>query len=252
MQGSDLQANLTLYTDFQLNFFANRDIIKGITLNGENLEATEFEGDDKYTIKNITPDVAAENLQFYVYVLDGGKEYILPLTYSILKYSEQIMKTSDADAKALVSAAMAYVKAAYVFTEKAAPEFTGVEITAAENNESAVTNLTSAIKGAQLNLDSGFKLRFNLKSEYSGPLVVNGATYTVNNGKVGELAYVEVNLRAYQLVNPVTVSDGKTTATYGIANYAKSSVVTADANLKALADALYTYATYANAYKAGN
>lgn len=248
-----VMVNLTLYTDFDINFFTTA-AVKGVYHKGAPIEAENYEGGKKYVVEGISPDTAADDIDLIFVIEVDGKDYYLRLTYSVLKYSSAVVKDSDISllGKQLVSAAMEYIKSAYAYTGKTVPEFEGVEVKPSVNNAEAVTYLTDAIKGVQMKLDEGFRLRFNIKPEYSGKLTVGSTTYEVLNGQVGELTYVEVEVRAYKLVDSITVSDGTNTASYGLANYAKSSVVSSDAKLKAMVDALYTFCTYASEYKTSN
>ena len=241
----NFSANLTLFTDFKLNFFANGEVVDALYLNGIALESVDFEGKDKYVI-DIPIYKAAEQLAITVSVKVGEEQHLYRTTYSVLKYANQIVSGNyAADAKELISAAMAYVQQAYIVTGAAAPEFEGVTVKARENDKTTVEYLTSAISGAQLNLDSGFRFRFNLKSDYTGTLVIGNSSFEVSEGKVGELTYVEVNLRAYQLADEFSVTAGGESVTYSLAAYAKS--VNDD-----LVNALYTYCVIAGEYKANN
>jgi predicted heme/steroid binding protein len=249
-----VMVNLTLYTDFNINFFTTA-AVKGVYHKGAPIEAENYEDGKKYVVEGISPDTAADDIDLIFVIEVDGKDYYLRLTYSVLKYSKTVVKAGSEVSlagKQLVSAAMEYIKSAYAYTGKTVPEFDGVEVKPSVNNAEAVTYLTDAIKSVQMVLDEGFRLRFNIKPEYSGKLTVGSTTYDVVNGQVGELTYVEVEVRAYKLVDSITVSDGTHTASYGLANYAKSSVVSSDAKLKAMVDALYTFSVYASEYKMSN
>jgi hypothetical protein len=125
LESGDLRANLTLYTDFQLNIFTRPGVIGEIMVNGEAAEYTEFEGRNKYSIRDITPNTAADNIVITVTATVDGVTYTFDIEYSVLSYAKSVIAsgTIDAEAKKLVSAAMAYVKAAYVYSEKSAREF---------------------------------------------------------------------------------------------------------------------------------
>ena len=253
LKSGDLQANLTLYTDFQLNIFTRPGVIGEIMVNGEAAEYTEFEGRNKYSIRDITPNTAADNIVITVTATVDGVTYTFDIEYSVLSYAKSVIAsaTIDTDAKKLVSAAMAYVKAAYVYTEKSAPEFEGVAFDAYIADADKPT-MPDAIRGAQLDLASGFKLRFNITAGYTGNVVVNGVSYEVENGAYNGITYFEVDMRAYALYDtPVVISSNGVTGNYYLENY----VVYANGiggTLADLANALYTYAAYANSYKAAN
>ena len=112
--------------------------------------------------------------------------------------------------------------------------------------------MPEAIKSAQLDLASGFKLRFNIAAGYTGAIVVDGVTYDVVDGAYNGITYFEVDMRAYALYNTaVEITADGVTGSYALVNY----VVFANGvggDLADLANALYTYAAYANSYKASN
>ena len=239
-------ANLTLYTDFVMNFFADTSVIGGLVANGNVVEAGKYQNKAKYEIP-VSVTKAADDIFLLVGINVGEEVHYYPATYSVLAYSNQIVGgTFNDDAKQLVSAAMAYVSEAYKVAGKAEFEFNGVALPTVDNTAVAVDSINAAISGAQLDLNSGFKLRFNLDSDYSGDLYVADAKYEVVDGKVGTLTYVEVELRAYQLADAVAISlDNQTVVYYGVANYAKA--VNND-----LVNALYTYCAIAKTYRQNN
>ena len=245
--GSDLQANLTLYSNFELNFFA-QGIVKGIYNNGVAITAEEKQvtGRDKYVIA-VPVNEAADELDLLIKVAVGEETHIYPATYSVLDYANQIIDgTYAADAKELITAAMNYANAAYAASSKAAFEFSGVALPTVENTNATVESINAAISGAQLDLGSGFKFRFNLKSDFNGTLAIGENSWEVVDGKFGELTYVEVDLRAYELADALAISiDGGEVVYYGIGNYAKA--VNND-----LVNALYTYCQIAKSYKAAH
>ena len=249
----DFTANLTLYTNFNLNFFANAEVIKGLYANGVQIESVIKAGKTAYVLE-VPVDEAADNIALTVVILVDGETYLYNLNYSIVTYANQIMEGEYSEAsKLLVSAAINYVQQAYWYTEKGYVDFIYADnFMPVENNADAIETIGNAISGVQLDLATGYKLRFNLNSAYTGTLTVGDATYEVVQGKVGELAYVEANLRAYELAGDVVITDATGNYTYSLANYAKSDVVVNDYNLSELANALYTFASYAAAYKASN
>ncbi len=253
VKGDNLQANLTLYTDLQLNIFANPGAVTSITKDGSALEKIDYNGKEKYTVKGITPDTAADAINLIIYVTEGESDYIIPVSYSILTYSERVIAFGDDEnAKKLVSSVMAYVKAAYAYAGKDAPAFEGVAFDSFTVSAKEAT-VPAAIKGAQLDLASGFKLRFNIAEGYEGTIVVNGTSYEVVNGAYNGITYFEVNMRAYALYNtPVVITADGVTGEYSLANYVAFANVSGNAKLATLANALYDYAAYANAYKAAN
>lgn len=252
-----LQANLTLYTDFSLNIYAN-STISSIKYNGALLEHVAQDGVKVYTINGITPNTAAEALNFTVYTTVDGITYEIPLSYSVLDYANAVIGSSTINdaGKKLVSAAMAYVQAAYTYTGKEAPEFKGVAFDEAVAPTVADITLPSSIGGVKLALDTGFKLRFTLKEGANADLTVAGSTYEVRDGLVGNANYIDVELRAYALYNSaITISDGTVTGNYVFASYVNyvNGLKGEEYNtLKDFINALYTFTYYAREYKNAN
>ena len=249
-----LQANLTLYTDFQLNLFADPTLISGIYMNGEAITGTASGSMMRYSIPGISAANAADAIELVVYIKSGDVTYKVPVSYSVLAYANKVMATESISTlgKQLVTSAMEYVKAAYVYEGKTAPAFTGVALTAATAPATTAPALPELIAGARLSLGENLKLRFTLAEGKSGNLTVGDASYVVENGKVGELGYVEVDMRAYLFYDAeIVVSDGTTTGTYTLAHYVNA--VKGDVNstevLETLVDAFYTYTKYASEYK---
>ena len=249
----DFTANLTLYSDFTINFFANSDKIKEVQLNGNTLSGEAYGDSTKYTIPDIAPYSAANDLSFTVIIENNGITYKVPLAYSILKYANTVIAGNYTDAdKQLVSAVMAYIVSAYEYTDNTAPEFSGVEYSSAEIGEAEAFS-HEAISSVQLSLGSGVKVRFNLKSDYYGKLIVGDTVYEIDKdapGTVGAVNYVTVNLRAYELYNNgIEVSDASGTSVYTLANYVEFANNYGDAKLTALIDALVDYSYYASESK---
>ncbi len=251
----DLQANLTLFTDFKVNFFTNPDKIVAIyNLDRAALEGIEFQGKVKYTSRYNVHEAADDKI-YFIAIADGDSVVYVRLDYSVLAYAEALMASNSSDdSKVLVSAAMAYVSAAYTYADKIAPSFSGVDYEKLDLPENiADSNLTSAIKGVQLDLDSGFKLRFNIAEDYNGTLAVNGVSYEVVNGAYNGITYVNVELRAFELLDAsIEIVAGEQTGAYSILNYIDFAVNSDDQNLIDLGYAIFDYIYYAKDYKANH
>ena len=251
----DFTANLTLFTSFNLNFFANPEKISGVYYNGELLTAIDFEGRVKYTLSDIAPNTAAQSLEFTVGIIKDGVIYKVPISYSVFAYAKQVVEGEYSTlAKQLALSAVKYVQAAYVYCGNAAPEFeaNGGVITNSDTTAEAVTSLTAAVDSVQLNLKESPYIRFNLKSGYTGTLKINDSSFEIEDGKLGEFTYVEIAVRAKDLTSDFTVEAGGVTASYNLKNYRNSKAVMADESLAALVDALYTYGSYAKEYSLNN
>ena len=254
VNSGDLKANLTLYTDFNLNFFVNPEVITSVIYNGEALESVPYGDMLKYTLVGIAPNVAADDLKFTVTVKSGEDTCYMSLTYSVLKYANAIEAGAfTTEEKQFINAVMNYVKAAYAYTGNAEPEFVGTEYTIDRVAEAPA--LPSAIAGASYDLTENFKLRFKLAGDFTGTLKIADYTFEVENGKVGGVDYVTIELRAYELykgVQVITVTDeGTEVGTYNIGNYLNFANG-AESNLKGLIEALYDYSKFAYDYKYAN
>ena len=249
----DLQANLTLFTDFKVNFYLKGEALAMYNLNGSAMESEVYEGKTKYTAR-FNAHEAADSQAFLVEVNKGEDTYYLVLNYSVAKYATALNSAEvSVDSKKLLSAAMTYVSAAYEYAGKTAPSFAGYAYDEVECDEAPESNLTSAISGVQLNLDSGFKLRFNIAEGYTGTLVVNGVSYEVIDGAYNDITYVNVELRAFELYDAVIeIAAGDETGAYSLANYYVFAMESEDDALISLAYYLYNYCYYANQYVANH
>ncbi len=255
IEDGDFEANLTLFTDFNLNFFAKPGVITAVYMNGSPMTAQEYMGLNKYSVTGIAPNAAAEAIEFTVWVVKDGVTYKVPLTYSVYEYAKQVINDAAlSSSHQLVLSAVKYIQAAYEYCGKAVPEFdsNGVSIVPQDTTAEAVTSLTAAVRSVQLNLKESAYIRFNLKSEYTGTLKINGVSYNVKAGLVGELDYVEVKIRASALTDSIIVEADGVPVKYDLKNYRNSEKVLADENLGNLVDALYTYGYYAKQYKQNN
>ncbi|MBQ7363588.1 MAG: polysaccharide deacetylase family protein [Clostridia bacterium] len=256
--GSALQVNLTLSANFNLNFFADRSVILGITADGIELSPVEWEGKDKYTVE-FPAHKAADAVTFEVTVLSDGITQTLTLDYSVLAYVEKLMASEYSDeSKLLGKAAIAYVKEAYSYANATAPtELTdfstdGVVTRAASGS---IDNLTSAVRAVNLSISSDVKILLHIAEGYTGRVTVEGITYNVTGGlvegKEGETIIAIGYIKAKDLFNKeVTVSaqsegsDTVETAVFTLSSYVAEDTSTC----RPLLDALYTYCAYAYDY----
>ena len=257
VSSGDLQANLTLYTDFNLNFFVNPEVITSILYNGEALTSEELDGVIKYVLAGIAPNVAADDLTFDVTVKYGEEYCFVTLNYSVLAYANAVMAQYEDGSfnEQFISAVMNYVKAAYAYTGKTAPEFEGTEYT--PNRVAEAPALPSAIAGASYDLTENFKLRFTLAGDFTGTLKIADYSFEVENGKVGGVNYVTIELRAYELykgVNVTTVTEegAVENGTYDLGNYLYFANSSENQALIDLVNALYDYSMFAAGFKKAN
>ena len=268
--------NLTLYTDFNVNFIVRYENIDYVKVNGIKKSLTgarQPDGSYVISVKSVAANLLAENITVEVGYDDG---YSVEFTKSVVDYASAIIDGQYNDlTKALVASSMNYVLTAYEYAQtvdaeaKDTPEKllqlvasdkfseylpTDVTLTGSENRG----NAQLAIASAQLNLTSKLKFRFNLNESYSGTLIINGKSYTVTDGKVGanELTYVELDVNAFALYGGVITIGGESSdgtaisGAYSLATYVGNVFNTANEKTKSLLSALVTYTSCANDYKA--
>ena len=271
-----LSWNLTLYTDFDVNFFLGTKGINSVKINGTeyDLDTLEVVG-GKYviTLASVPANRACEPISVEVGYGDG---YTVSHTKSLADYASAIFTShNSAGSKVLIATAMKYIDSAYTYARSVNAEApaTPADLTALLASESYLKyaptenvtldnvmelgNASLAIESAQLDLASQLKFRFNLRSGYNGTLTVNGQSYTVENGRDAATghSYVNLNIRAYALTSGTvtlggvaedgTVISGK----YSLATYINGVVGTATDSTKALLAALSNYVSNASAYK---
>ncbi len=247
----ELGTNLTLFTDFNLNLFAGENIL-GIYRDGAPLSSMLWEGKDKYTI-TFPAHAAADTVALEVLVQSGNVTYKLPLNCSVLEYAKKLIASDKSEeSKTLAKAAVAYINEAYLVKGNAVPaaltEFVTNNTVVRSSAVGTLGGLTDAVAGAQFYLDSGANLVLNLAANCNGTVKVNGTSYEVKNGVLSDgSTCIKINLKVKNLMKPVTVEYNGASADFTLAGYVNSASVQGS-NYKALVEALYTYAYYANAY----
>ncbi len=245
--GNNLQVNLTLMTNFDLNFFANPEAVLGVYCNGELLASIVWENSVKYTA-SFAAHEAADAREFEVWVKSGDVTYKIPLNYSVLTYAEDLVADGEKsnESKALAKAAIAYVKEAYAVAGIALPEeLAAFNSTVAEKSAGEAQlpeTLTKAILSVQFKLESSVNLVLKIADTYNGTVTVNSVVYEVSAGDV-----LNIPLRAKELAGDINVTAGTESATLTLAGYVNSDAVQGS-NMEALVEALYTYAAYAKEY----
>lgn len=256
LNAGDITANLTLFVDFKVNFFTNSEkILAMYNADKSEIAGSVFGGKTKYTARFAAHE-AADDKTFIVAVQDGDRIVYANLNYSVAKYASALYAADvSEDAKLLVSTAMNYVAEAYTYAGKSTDNIEVRDLANYEWSESTTTaNLTSAIKSVQLDLGSGFKLRFNVADDYSGTLVIDGVTYEVVDGNFNGIDYVNVELRAFELYDAVIeIIAGEEVGEYSLADYCDfAENESGDDDLGYLINALYDYCAIAAEYKANH
>ena len=267
-----LKWNLSLYTDFDINFYLATDGIDYVRINGEALVLSDLAvADGKYifNVKSVSPDKVAE--EFTLDIGYGGR-YSVSYTLSIVDYATEVFNSNNTDAtKRLVASAIGYVYSTYVYVGGASSVPTALsELLASDNYLSYLPaidltigegadmgNIATAIRSAQLDLDNRIRVRFNIKDGFSGTIILGGETYNVVdgiNGRIG-MGYIDVELDAFSLLDSEilvsgTSSDGGAIyGSYSFKNYILALKGTLAQDAEDLIDAIAVYSLSASEFK---
>ncbi|MBQ7363502.1 MAG: hypothetical protein IJW48_03510, partial [Clostridia bacterium] len=178
--GNALRVNLSLFTDFNVNFFANGGV-EGILRDGTALTATTYvDGEnsyDKYVI-TLNAHEAADAVSLVVLYNDGEKTFYLPLEYSVLTYANKLVATDGVSAEAvtLAKAAVAYIKEAYYIANADVESYTlpadlaafDSAVTPADAGTAELTTLTEAVASVRFELESSVNLVLTIANDYNG------------------------------------------------------------------------------------
>lgn len=261
-----LKVNMSLHTDFNLNFFIENIGDMTFKIDGETVQpdTTAMSGYYKVSKNDINPATA-------------GKAVVLEVTYggvtvrksiSPIDYARKYLASGSTDAAAneMIINIVKYVEAAYVYVGNHANEnaldYSRVlnlyneykdlaSVAVVDRQGVDMSNVTDAISGAQLNLKESPRFRFNLKSSYTGDVVINGKTYKVTDGTFNGKTFIEITLKAYDMLDSLTITTAKGSATYCLANYYYYEAVQHGA-LSNLLNALFAYCETASIYNAAN
>ncbi len=270
--GAVIKANITLESVFGIQFFIPKDTtITSITIGGVTYNVSELTNTVVYdgveyllvTVEDILPSNAAEVIDIVIVYTEGELVNTLASGYSVLDYVKTVL-SSDISfyVKEMLVAATEYIAASYQYSAKTNIELDALrqsvtylanlkENATAEDDDTSMSAVESAFKGAALDLGATNRIRFNLNEAFSGTVSLGGTTYEVVSGKVGELTYIDLELAAYEMYNTVIeVTVGGATGTYSLAKYTYNTMNNDGATdlAKALVSAFYTYTKYANVY----
>ena len=276
-----IKSTLTLYSDFTVNFYIpiEGNVIDLVIINGESYPINEdsyvFTDSGvsyyKLSVKNIAADKAAENIEL-TFSSDGFEEN---KTFSVIKYCELLL--SDGRYKnsyALAASVVNYISAAYDYTGATKPEILTSMLQSdtyllylpepmpASDSTTNIGNIDVALHGAQLDLGSSLKFRFNIQNseetKFTGTIVINGIKYTVQDGMCDGYDYIMVEMRAFDMYDPekyITISGTSSDGTEFSGSYDLRAYIQncdkSDEKLSALMSALYTYCTESYSFKYG-
>lgn len=268
----DLKANLLLESDFTVQFLVPEGSnIISVEIGGVVYTVSEVSDTLLYdgttfkliAVSGILPGEAADAIELKIVYTEDGVTHTANATYSVLNYVNTLLNTDYSRyIKAMAVAAVEYIAETYDYLGKAEPAaLTALmessnykanvpESVAAVGGSTDFGNASTVLEKANLDLGATMKLRFTIKAGYTGTLTVGDAQYTVNNGMVGDVNYIELELAAHELFDKVieVKADG-VSGTYCLAEYA-AYIATSSESLddKALVSAFYTYCAYADAY----
>lgn len=272
-----LKINMSLQSDFNLNFYVEKKNGMSFQLNGEsisvdNSNVVTIDGVSYYKIamKGISPATAGQTVTLTVNY--GGSSISKSVT-AIQYLSAAISAQSKGSAarKMLVNI-VKYIDSAYAFSGndvKRSTEYKAVKnlyntykaeatVAVVDRANADTANVNSAIKSAQFYLGDTTEFRFNIKSTYSGSITfsydglnASGAyerkTLTIDNATGVE--YVTIPMKAYYMLNNITITLGNgSSCTYSLANYYHASAKELG-ELTNLLNALYAYCETAQIYQ---
>ena len=259
--------SINVSSDFALNIYILKsefeNNVKSVTVDGALLTASAYEVVKvqnstyyRYSITAINPARAAEKHTVVIKYNDDSKK---TLSLSPVTYLNDLIAASGNDNEKILALKMLnYFASAYVYTGKIeSAEYSEIKsIVDAYSNYDVIfgglhkidnvstSNLNHAIYSARLSLSASVKLRLTLNSGFTGKLTITHNdtinTYVVKNGVCDGKRYIDVTLPANELLSDVSVSDGTTTAIYGINAY-YTALDTSDHALKTMLFCLGEY-----------
>ncbi|MBR5448991.1 MAG: hypothetical protein IKV43_03295, partial [Clostridia bacterium] len=258
-----LKVNMSLQTDFHLNFFIENIGDMTIKLDGETVTpgTTSMPGYYNVQKRNISPTDAARAVKLEV-TYNG---ITVTKSISIIDYCERVLSDGQQskEAKAMIINIVKYIDAAYVYVGRNigqyAAEYSKVTtlynkyrklatVSVVDHKAIDASAISDAFSGAQLNLYDSPKYRFNLKEDYTGDVTINGKVYTVVNGTYDGASYIEITVKAFNLLDPVTLVTANGVAVeYSLANYYHYHA-TEHGAFANLLNALYAYCETARIY----
>lgn len=272
-----LKWNMTLYTDFNINFFLAKEGINSVKINGEEYPLADMTtvGDDYiFSLTALGASRVAESFDIEIGYGDG---YTVSYTLSIVDYATDILSSTHSDkTKRLIAAAMQYVYAAYSYALAEGIENPAVPAALSDLMTSELYlayapagdvnlgesvdmgGIASAFASAQLELTARIRVRFNLNPSYTGTVTIGGESFAVENGINKSLGanYILVECDAFSLYDAVIRVEGvdKDGATlngaYSLATYINAVKDGVSTDAKALLDGIAAYAAAAHEYKA--
>ncbi len=270
-----VKANMSLNSDFNFNLYIPEDSFVSAAANGKALDVGKDSEIGNNTYKQvvydgIAPAVAGVPITVSLTMKYKGYVYTANYSISVPGYIKQVCAMAEAGyedsvrAKPLLASIVNYIDFAYGYFKKSdgadninelktllAEEISNLEKVNVGDPVNTMSNVSEAIATVQMVLESTPKIRFNLDSGFTGTIIINGENYYVISGECEEKTYIDINMRAKQLSNVVTVRVGEKTGECNVAeyyNWLNKQEDQSDAVL--LLDSLYIYGNEAGKYSA--
>ena len=242
--------NLTLYSNFNLNFY----VLSEYGLGGDTVEI------DGHTYTKHEYSYAAHEIAEAQNIKLGSYDAI---SVSVLDYAKALFALDDSalmsNEKTLMADALVYANAAAKFIDKAENAEITALLTANETYKSSLktfngtpkdmTSVSGGFVSASLDLKSQPRFIFTIKSGASVSVSYKNfwnVTVTKTEADAVDGKIIIDDMRIFDFANEFTLTVGEKRTTYSLADYA------ANTDVQELCNALYTYIETAKAFKTAN
>lgn len=282
----DIKVNMSLTSSFNLNIFVPVSVagieftdlyLDGVAIDRGELDIITIEGSDYYKLvkENLSPGHCAQSVLLSLSFVTGGENMSITTTVSVPEYAKKVLESeaeSD-EAKALVVNILKYAVAAYVYTgNDNGAEYLSLKgvydsykhlatASVVEREVGDLSGISDAIDGAYLNLTDVPTFRFKLKEGYTGKITVQyyslnndgepilrKPVYEIKDGKYFGLDYIEVDRKAFDIIDDLTIITNGGEATYNLATYYHHTARELG-ELTELVNALYAYCEAAKLFR---
>ena len=270
----ELKANVTAADDLALNIYLpatfGDEAYNNVYVEGYKVNVTDVVNNGvaykAVTIPGIDPASATKDFTIKFRAVDEvGNEATVSCEISVLDYIESALNSEaiDVKGKELVASLLNYIEKVAKYNNPAADldpallalleseAYTSIDLgTASAGEAKDSVKALGVFASARLALDTRFAYEFLVKDEFEGEItlsyIVAGQTVTKTVAvKGGDI--VRVELLAYELGTPITVTAGGASGELNFAGYL-ALISEPSAELTALADAIAIYGAKAAAY----
>lgn len=259
-------ATLNIGTNIDVNYYvvlpegiSYEKYVMRFTFNGKTIDVESTTG-DKFTFENVGPHQMGLNIAAVLYGVNGGTETKLSekATYSVKENLESLLASGNETVKTLAKNMLIYGAAAQKYTGAADADLVTSEThtvtpTLPETAAASVDNKNEFVNFVGMKLIFDNEPRLAIKYVLLNEATANDVTFEDLNGKLthdGEYVYLNgVTADKFAEENMVGNSLDHSTVTFTVNTYIYYILKTStDANMKALATALYYYGEAAEAY----